>query len=196
MRSYPNFDSKWDREEVDRLQPEQWMLELLKLNPSYCFWGPHEDYMWKRGRDEGPDESGREQDHGWESRILLEGWDAFKGFQLDNLNECVHFYFQIDRKSEKCPVCEGPGIHPHAQWVTESWYEHSSPFRIISEQEKEKIQILRAARGLAGGEEQHGVHPAGSFPSEEVLKRYKPKDPELMPSVQDLGLEDLEEPGE
>lgn len=171
MRTYPDANDEYDSRDVEKMRPEQWMLELLKLNPDYVFWGPHEDYMWKRGRDEGPDGLGREQDHGWESRILLNGWSEFKDFKLNDLNECVNFYFEVDRRSEKCPVCMGPGIHPDAQWVTESWYGHTSPFRFQTDGERNAARVMAQ---FNDGESlrQHGCHRHGSYPAEEVLSKY------------------------
>ena len=56
MRHAPT-DDKWDREALERLNAEPWMVELLDLNPGYCSWGPHEDYMMRHG-----DESFHRQD--------------------------------------------------------------------------------------------------------------------------------------
>ncbi len=42
MRHYDENDAK-------ELNAQPWQLDLLKLNPAYCHWGPHEDYMWKEG---------------------------------------------------------------------------------------------------------------------------------------------------
>ena len=46
-----------DDDEAKQLNAEQWQLDLLRANPPYCGWGPHEDYMWKTG-------------DGWDSRLL------------------------------------------------------------------------------------------------------------------------------
>ncbi len=48
----------FDEDEAARLNAEPWQLALLKANPSYLGWGPHEDYMWKEGS-------------GWDSRIVV-----------------------------------------------------------------------------------------------------------------------------
>lgn len=86
MRNYPNMNDEWDQKEVARLQPEDWMLEALKMNPEYVYWGPHEDYMLK-------------DSFGWESRILIDDWKNFD-LTLDDYNECVNFYFKINRDKE------------------------------------------------------------------------------------------------
>lgn len=150
MRNYPT--DEYDQKELARLNCEPWQVELLKLNPGYCSWGPHEDYMWKEGS-------------GWDSRVIVENWKAFN-FELDDLNECVNFYFQLNRESKDCPVCNGNGCHPDAQWISESFYGHSTPFRRQNARELESIAVLASF----GGE---GPKRAVSgFPSGEVLERY------------------------
>lgn len=165
MRHYPDPNDKYDREELERMNAQPWQVEQLKLNPDYVSWGPHEDYMWKKGRDEG----GR---GGWDARVLLETWPELRdGFEQDSWNECVHFYFALGRDSEECSVCAGTGMHPDAQWVSESWYRTGSPFQPPD------------ARGQAGrdfmnqmfGSNLHdGVHGVDSFPSEKTLAKYGP----------------------
>jgi len=88
---YPNSES--DQEELAKLNIESWMVEQLRLNPNYVFWGPHEDCMWQEGE-------------GWSSRVLLQMWGDFKLFELDDLNEVVNFYFYLWRPSEKCQCCQ------------------------------------------------------------------------------------------
>jgi len=43
MRKYPENEN--DLRELKDLNVEDWQAEALKMNPSYVFWGPHEDYM-------------------------------------------------------------------------------------------------------------------------------------------------------
>lgn len=93
MKTYDPND-KWDRDEADHLGAEQWMLDLLSLNPSYPFWGPGDDYM------KGASEKG-----GWDAGIEFQTWKDFN-FQLDELNECVNFYFQVRRASKECTTCD------------------------------------------------------------------------------------------
>lgn len=115
MRSYDET-SKYDKEELEQLNPEPWQIELLMMNPEYPHWGPHEDYMW--------DEKG-----GWSSRILKESWSDFGPFKLDDLNECVHFYFSVNRESEKCPFCLGGGYHIESREVVNGFYAHMNDKR-------------------------------------------------------------------
>lgn len=116
MRSY---DPKYDREDLRLLKPEPWQLKLLKLNPSYVFWGPHEDYMCKR-------------DGGWESPLEYDSW-AEHNVKLDELNEVVNFYFSIERYSQVC-AC-GDGYSPDAQIISE-------PFRFSHVPTEEERSVL------------------------------------------------------
>lgn len=165
MRYPPDCD--YDQQELARLNAAPWMVDALNLNPSYLGWGPYEDYMWRRGRDEGPDDLGRTQDHGWESRVLVESWKDF-GWNLNDLNECVNFYFEIDRDSKECPTCCGSGYHPDAQWVSESFYRHSSPFCQSTQRELEAEAVLVGF----GGRYSSNPHGKGVNPDAETLSRY------------------------
>lgn len=159
MRKYP--EDEHERKELDELNPEPWMVEALKLNPSYVFWGPHEDYMWKKGK-------------GWDTPIVKSTWkDYATDFcELDDLNEIVHFYFEINRDHKDCPVCGGCGVHPDAQWVEKSWYRHTSPFTLPTEQERIVQQGMHECFGSPLPVELLG---RGSFPSEETFRKYKPE---------------------
>lgn len=159
MRSYPEENCEWEQEDLKRLNAEDWQVELLKVNPSYSFWGPHEDYMWKKG-------------DGWDCPLIYDSWQDMN-IELDDLNEVVNFYFQIQRESDSCPVCGGPkggnGIHPDSQWVSESFYRHSSPFK------KRTAQEIAVAEGMAtmfGSPADKPIIEPGSFPSEELFEKY------------------------
>lgn len=150
MRNYPT--DKWDRAEAKRLTPERWMLTALKMNPSYCSWGPHEDYMCGDGA-------------GWNARVITENWSKLQ-FGLDDLNECVNFYFSIVRDNTQCERCGGCCYEPDAQWVSESFYGHSTPFRAQTNGELQSIAVLASFGG--GG---HDSKVQG-YPSEAVLAKY------------------------
>lgn len=152
MRHFPDSD---DAEDVQRLAPEPWMLEQLKLNPSYVHWGPHEDYMWKQ------------KESGWDSPVICESWGDF-GFELDDLNEVVNFYFQINRPSKDCDTCAGKGTHPDAQWITESWYRHSSPFTMPDGDEMQSKAVLKRF----GCQFKEGINGRGKLPPDDVIARY------------------------
>jgi hypothetical protein len=99
----------FDEDKAQRLQAQPWQLDLLKLNPSYVSWGPHEDYMCT----EGP---------GWDSAQMFESW-AQSGFKdLDDLNECVNFYFEVSRETEECPHCKGTGLSPALEELNSTFY--------------------------------------------------------------------------
>jgi hypothetical protein len=156
VRQFP--EDKDDEKDLKKLNAEPWMVEALKLNPEYVHWGPHEDYMCKRG-------------DGWESPIIKKTWKDFD-IKLDDLNEVVHFYFGINRANKKCETCGGCGYHPDAQWVEKSWYRHCSPFTFPTQQERLISQGMHESFGSPLPVELHG---RGAFPSEETLGKYKPE---------------------
>jgi len=112
MRSYEETD-KYDAEEALKIGALPWQLEILKLNPSYTCWGPHEDYMINNGQ--------------WSQPIIRATWKEFGPWELDELNECVNFYFSVERASKQCPICDGNGYHADAQRVVNTFYAHSNP---------------------------------------------------------------------
>lgn len=156
MRHLP--EDEYDQKEASKLGSPDWMLEVLKANPDYCSWGPHEDYMWKEG-------------DGRDSRILKESWQDFGPWELDDMNEVVNFYFQIGRDSKECPTCAGRFYHPDSQWVSESFYSHSSPFKRQTERDIQGKAIM----ARFGSPETTPVHGYGGFPSEECFSKYGPE---------------------
>ena len=84
MRNVPDPECTWDIEEINEIKPEPWMLKLLGYNPEYTSWGPEEDYMATRG-------------HGWDSRQFFSSWSDFGPWHLNELNECVNFYFEVNK---------------------------------------------------------------------------------------------------
>jgi hypothetical protein len=152
--------------EIEELHAEDWQLELLKLNPEYVFWGPHEDYMWKLN-DKEAQSAGKKYGCGWESRIIVFNWREFKNgnWELDEYNECVNFYFSVKRSSKNCPICGGNGYHPDAQWVSESFYDFTSPF-------SNKSISAESANELFGISIRKDIHPSGSYPNEETFSKY------------------------
>lgn len=152
MRHVPT--DKYDKEELKRLNAPAWMVKCLKLNPDYISWGPFEDYMAK-------------DDDGWDSRLIK---DSFKEtIHLNDLNECVNFYFEINRENKECDNCNGTGYHRDALWVSESFYRHSSPFAAMD------TNILGARAVMAQfGANKNNPDPFGrnAFPSEETLSKY------------------------
>jgi len=109
MRYYP--DDKYDNDELARLNAAPWQVEALRMNPSYCGWGPYEDYM--------ADKKGA----GWMSNVFSDSWEGFGPWKLDDLNEVVNFYFEIDRENKECPTCGGNGYHSLAQPIADGFYD-------------------------------------------------------------------------
>lgn len=83
-----------DDEDLVKWNTPEWMVQLVRKNPSYTGWGPHEDYMWR-------------DNAGWESRWLMDGWEGEGPISLDCYNEVVNFYFFVNRDSEQCTACKG-----------------------------------------------------------------------------------------
>lgn len=153
MRSYPTDDD--DRAEVARLEAPEWMVETLRLNPSYVHWGPHEDYMWKKGE-------------GWDSPLAFESWTEFGPWELEDYNEVVNFYFSVERPTRECDGCNGTGHHPDAQWITESWYHRSSPFTVPDQRERDSKAVMERF-GCVFRPSSIG---RGTMPPDEVIARY------------------------
>lgn len=107
MRSYDPED-EYDVKDAEDIGAQEWQLDLLKLNPSYVFWGPHEDYMAVPGK-------------GWNSHILCKTWDDFD-IELDELNEVVNFYFHIHREGESCSSCDRTGYNPETKQIADAFY--------------------------------------------------------------------------
>lgn len=101
-----------DDEEITTLKAEKWQLDLLKMNPEYTSWGPHEDYMLVEGEN-------------WNSKVIKESWEDFRDWKLNDYNECVNFYFELARKAADCDC--GDGYAPEARMVVDSYYSHRSP---------------------------------------------------------------------
>lgn len=148
-------EDKYDVEKLSRLNAKPWQLALLKYNPEYVFWGPHEDYMWKK------------ENAGWEKPILYDSWKKME-IKLDELNEVVNFYFEIDRESKECETCNHTGYHPDAMWITESFYRHSSPFSNQTDYERATAEALKRAFSM-DTEKKKGNN---SFPSEAIMDKY------------------------
>lgn len=106
---YFNADDEADRKEVENLRVEPWMLDALAMNPSYCSWGPHEDYMATR-------------DQGWSSPLFFDTW-ADMEIELDDLVEVVNFYFEISREARPCESCDGGGYNAETKQISDDWYD-------------------------------------------------------------------------
>lgn len=151
----------FDQEELAELNAEPWMVEAIKLNPPYVHWGPHEDYM------------GKGEDKGWEAPVLLEGWSSF-GWQLDELNECVNFYFSVERDSVECEACGGECYNPATARISRAFYDFEGTGRRrcdkITQDEADhlweqgrlrlRFQERPSAEDVNTAERRHHVHDA------------------------------------
>lgn len=155
MRHYPI--DEYDKKDLAELNAEPWQVELLKKNPAYVCWGPHEDYMWKDGT-------------GWDAAQTFASWKEFGPWKLDDYNEIVNFYFEIGRESKPCETCNGLGYHPDAQWISESFYNHSTPFRDRTLDELQAKAVLAGFGAACPKPATVGHH----YPTVEVLERYGP----------------------
>ncbi len=132
MRHYPTDESDWS--DLEKMGAEPWMIETLKCNPSYPHWGPHEDYMTSKS--------------GWNAPIFYDDW-ATHDLTLDELNEVVHFYFQINRASETCPDCLGTGHNKAVHQLEKDWYDHDGKGRRWMDQlEQPEVDALWDAERL------------------------------------------------
>lgn len=95
--------------------------------------------------------------------------DNHEVFSLDELNECVNFYFEVARERTGCTVCGETGYHPDGLWVSESFYSSSSPFKEPSFQEKRAMAVLDGFR-----DDPRPKSPLRDerFPSEALLAKY------------------------
>jgi hypothetical protein len=153
MRTAPDLTDKYDRNDWERLNAPEWMLAALALNPAYTSWGPGEDHMTRDG-------------DGWDSNVERASWADFD-FNIDDLNVCADFHFEVTRDSRDCDTCGGEGYHPDARWIADSFYRHSSPFTVTTWQEEQARAVMArfGSRGSAKIAE-------GGYPDAATLARY------------------------
>lgn len=106
MRSYPDPIDEYVQEDLKIIKADQWQIEALKMNPSYPHWGNNEDYMMGGSSWSGPQEIG----------------DTSELWGLDDLNECVNFYFFLERKNHQCSHCGGLDVNPASLKIYNDWY--------------------------------------------------------------------------
>jgi hypothetical protein len=113
MREHPDFNDQTP-DEIAELKAADWQIEVLRLNPDYTAWGNFEDYMANFGE-------------GWDARAEFDDWTSAKApLQLDDLNELVNFYFEVDRSSKKCEACDGTGDGLAVRRLSDDWHGFSS----------------------------------------------------------------------
>lgn len=154
MRTFPDDDD--DLAELAQLNAEPWMIELLRLNPEYVFWGPSEDYMTTEGQ--------------WCGPVRVATWKQFD-WQLNTLNECVNFYFEIVRASEPCSSCEQSGYNPATSRIANDFYDFSGTGRRwcddITEDELQALQaegrVQNSTLAAVNGANRKGSIARGGF---------------------------------
>ena len=109
----------------------------------------------------------KKEGSGWDAPCIVASWKEH-GFSLDELNEVVNFYFEINKPSVKCKKCGGNGHHPDAQWITKSWYSHSSPF---TNQTAEEVNVKRFLERF-GCENRPPLLGRGKMPPDELIEKY------------------------
>jgi hypothetical protein len=139
MRYYP--EDKNGTEDLRELNAEPWMVECLKMNPEYLSWGVYEEYM---ATDE----------KSWASRIIKDSWTEFD-FKLNNLNEIVNYYFEINRPSKPCKACDESGYNPETKQISDDYYDFKTAGRTRRWNRKlteDEYQALMKFRGLTRNE--------------------------------------------
>ena len=68
-------------------------------------------------------------------------------------------------------MCAGTGMHPDAQWVSESWYPTGSPFTVAGGRGDAARDFMNKAFGSGMHD---GTHGRDAFPSEAKLEKYGP----------------------
>lgn len=99
---------KYDEDDLKELNAEEWMIDIVKLNEHYVWWGCYEDYM-------------SDKKNGWRSASILETFDEMWG--LDELNECVNYYFEIIRDNIECNECDGSGYNKETKIISDNFYD-------------------------------------------------------------------------
>lgn len=96
MKTLPEENDDYAQKHLGQLNPALWMLETLKYNAGYVHWAPGDDYMCGSGGFSEPRTT------------------TFAELsELDDYNECAHFYFEIVRDHKPCvcakkvPYCAG-----------------------------------------------------------------------------------------
>ena len=107
LRSF-NKKNEWDLEELKKLNAEDWQIKCLLKNPNYVYWGNYEDYMTDKNSQ-------------WGSPQEIESVDDL--WELNDLNEVVHFYFFIERENHTCPDCNGEGLNKETCEINRSFYD-------------------------------------------------------------------------
>jgi hypothetical protein len=140
LRSYDATD-KYDEKEAKELKAPKWMIQALGVNPDYVCWGPGEDYMASEGADKG-----------WSGGVSHETWKDFEPWKLDDLNECVNFYFYVHRDSKDCAACGQSGYNRATRKISDNFYAHEgdSDDRWVDKITQDEVDALLKEGRLMG----------------------------------------------
>ncbi|MFI5296879.1 MAG: hypothetical protein ACHREM_02180 [Polyangiales bacterium] len=136
MRSYDPNDQD-DVRDMKKLAPSAWMLEALELNPAYVHWGPGDDYMLNG-----------DACHGWARAVEYASWKDHE-ITLDELNEVVHFYFEVARDADECARCGGNGEAPEAKALRTKLWGPKGRRSHVSELVASELRVLIAEKRLS-----------------------------------------------
>jgi len=106
MRSYPIGND--EKKELELLKAEDWQINCLKLNPDYVYWGNKENYMIN-GKS-------------WSERVYLNSVKDL--WELNDYNELINFYFEVNRENHRCPACDGTNLNTDTKKIYNDWYTH------------------------------------------------------------------------
>lgn len=139
IRNYPT--ELYEHEHVVELNIKPWQLNMLKANPPYTSWGNGEDYMTEDNSN----------GHGWDKGKSYKNWTEFLSnwtMGLDDLNECVNFYFFVHRVHHQCPSCEGEGLNPETKKISDNFYDFAGSGARWSDKitQDEVIELIKRRR--------------------------------------------------
>lgn len=100
-----------NRKYLEELLAKKWQTDMLELNPDYLGWGVYEDYMMGDSR----------YPHSWQNPLFYNSWKEFS-YPLNDLNECVNYYFSVRRESEECKTCGGNGSNSETKKLYDTFY--------------------------------------------------------------------------
>lgn len=136
MRYYPEDDYDWKEVETLGLSKNDWRINALKMNPSYCNWGNSEAYMCSSNST-------------WNSPVELNSAEQL--WKLDDLNELINFYFVVYRKKEECNECEGTGYNKETLQISKDWYDFDNKgTRWCDNITQDEVEALWNERRLSG----------------------------------------------
>ena len=107
MRGYP--EDEYEKKELKDLRVKEWQIEALMYNPKYPHWGPREGYMSGGG--------------GWAENVFYSKWTDFGPWELDDYNECVHYYFYLHRSNHPCFDCDQTGYNLETKKIADDFYD-------------------------------------------------------------------------